>query len=112
MEIVHFFLNTLNTILLFHWDTPSYAAHKATDRLYKRLGELIDTFVEIDLRDRNIKKRMVPTTFRVLEKPNFIKDMSARAELLSQMKLEDDLASIRDDMVAEIHHAFYLINKM
>jgi len=27
------------------------------------------------------------------------------------MVLTDDLATIRDDMVAEIHHAFYLLNK-
>ena len=110
-DIVHFFLDTLNTILLFHWDTPSYAAHKATDHLYKRMSELVDSFVEIELRDRNMKKKPVPTTFRVLDHKDFIKNMSARADLLAGMTLAGDLASIRDDMVAEIHHAFYLLNK-
>ncbi len=111
MDIVHFFLETLNTVLLFHWDTPSYAAHKATDHLYKRLGELVDDFVEIDLRDRNMKKKPVPTTFRVLGHKDFITDMTARADFLAAMKLSADLATIRDDMVAEIHHAFYLLKK-
>jgi hypothetical protein len=111
MDIVHFFLDTLNTILLFHWDTPSYAAHKATDHLYKRLSELVDSYVEIDLRDRNMKKKPVPTTFRVLDHKDFIKNMANRADLLAGMTLAGDLASIRDDMVAEIHHAFYLLKK-
>jgi hypothetical protein len=111
MEIVHFFLNTLNTVLLFHWDTPSYAAHKATDHLYKRLSELVDSFVEIDLRDRNMKKKPVPTEFCVLGYSDFVKDMTVRADFLAGLHLEGDLASIRDDMVAEIHHAFYLMKK-
>ena len=110
-DIVHFFLETLHTILLFHWDTPSYAAHKATDHLYKRFGELVDDFVEIDLRDRRMSRKPVPTSFRVLGHKEFVQDMSMRADFLAAMVLTDDLATIRDDMVAEIHHAFYLLNK-
>ena len=111
MDIVLFFLDMLNTILLFHWDTPSYAAHKATDHLYKNLSKLIDTFVEIDLRNRNMKKKPVPTTYCVLGHKDFVSDMTKRADFLARMELPGDLASIRDDMVAEIHHAFYLLNK-
>ena len=111
MDIVLFFMETLNIILLFHWDTPSYAAHKATDHLYKRMGELVDTFVEIDLRNRNMKKTPVSTQFRVLHHKDFVSDMTKRADFLARMELPGDLASIRDDMVAEIHHAFYLLNK-
>jgi hypothetical protein len=111
MDIVLFLLDMLNTILLFHWDTPSYAAHKATDDLYKNLSKLIDTFVEIDLRDRNMKKKPIVANYSVLGHKDFIKDMTKRADFLARMELPGDLASIRDDMVAEIHHAFYLMNK-
>jgi hypothetical protein len=111
MDHVTFFLETLNTILLFHWDTPSYAAHKATDHLYKRFSELVDDFVEIELRDKNMKKKPVPTTFHVLGHKEFVSDMTKRANYLAEMTLPGDLASIRDDMVAEIHHAFYLLKK-
>ena len=111
MEIVHFFLDMLNTILLFHWDTPSYAAHKATDHLYKNLSKLIDTFVEIELRDRNMKKKPIEANYCVLGHKDFISDMTKRANFLAGMQLSGDLASIRDDMVAEIHHAFYLLKK-
>jgi hypothetical protein len=111
MDIVHFFLDMLNTVLLFHWDTPSYAAHKATDHLYKNLSKLIDTFVEIDLRNRNMKKKPIVANYCVLGQKDFVTDMTKRADFLAEMKLPGDLASIRDDMVAEIHHAFYLLKK-
>ena len=111
MDHVAFFLETLNTILLFHWDTPSYAAHKATDHLYKNLSKLIATFVEIALRDRNMKKKPIVANYRVLGHKDFVSDMTKRAEFLARMELPGDLASIRDDMVAEIHHAFYLLKQ-
>ena len=46
-EIVVKFLETLNTIKLFHWKTHSYATHKATDELYSKINENVDTFVEV-----------------------------------------------------------------
>ena len=46
-RIVQTFLEMLNTVKLYHWKTHSYAQHKATDELYSKLNENIDTFVEI-----------------------------------------------------------------
>ena len=45
--IVETFLGILNTVKLYHWNTHSYAKHKATDDLYSLLNEHIDKFVEI-----------------------------------------------------------------
>jgi len=47
--IVAMFLQMLNTVKLYHWKTYSYAQHKATDELYSKLNENIDSFVEIML---------------------------------------------------------------
>lgn len=35
------------TIKLYHWQTKSFARHKASDDLHSKLQELIDEFVEV-----------------------------------------------------------------
>ena len=44
-QIVKTFLQFLITIKLYHWNTSSYSTHKATDDLYSKLNEGIDSFV-------------------------------------------------------------------
>ena len=46
-EITIKFLEMLLAIKLFHWKTTSYATHKATDELYTKLNENMDSFIEI-----------------------------------------------------------------
>ena len=46
-EISVVFLEMLLMVKLFHWKTTSYATHKATDELYDKLNENIDSFIEI-----------------------------------------------------------------
>lgn len=40
------FLEMLNEIKIYHWNTHSFAQHKATDELYSQLNEHVDKFVE------------------------------------------------------------------
>ncbi len=42
-------------IKLFHWKTYSYATHTATDKLYSKLNEDIDSFIEILLGKTGIR---------------------------------------------------------
>lgn len=102
-----FFLEVLNTIQLVHWNTPSYAAHKATDHLYKALHPLVDSFIEISL-----QKRLAPfeTSITVghYTQPKFKAYLKNVIQILSGMKLEKDLANIRDEMVGHIHQFLYL----
>ena len=46
-ELVKMFLEMLTTIKLYHWNTHSYARHKATDELHEKLSDLVDEFVEV-----------------------------------------------------------------
>jgi DNA-binding ferritin-like protein len=46
-EITVVFLEMLLMVKLFHWKTHSYATHQATDDLYSKLNEHIDSFIEI-----------------------------------------------------------------
>ncbi len=46
-EITVVFLEILLMVKLYHWKTTSYATHKATDELYTKLNESIDSFIEV-----------------------------------------------------------------
>ena len=54
-------LQMQNQLRIFHWQTKSYAVHKALGKAYESLNDLIDTFVEtalgrkeVDLSNGNI----------------------------------------------------------
>jgi len=44
---VHFFFTMKEQIKIYHWQTMTYARHKATDDVLKELDENIDMFVEV-----------------------------------------------------------------
>jgi len=46
-EITIVFFEMLLMVKLFHWKTSSYAIHKATDNLYKKLNANMDSFIEV-----------------------------------------------------------------
>ena len=45
-ELAHLFLEVRTQIKLYHWQTRSYARHKATDRFIETFEPLVDRFVE------------------------------------------------------------------
>jgi len=51
-KMVAYLMEMLNAIKIYHWNTHSYAQHKATDELHERLGGNIDRFVEVLLGKR------------------------------------------------------------
>lgn len=46
-NIIKIFFHMSNNIKLYHWQTTSYAQHKATDELLSNISPLIDQFVEV-----------------------------------------------------------------
>ncbi len=44
--LAHLFLEVRTQIKLYHWQTRSYARHKATDRFIETFEPLVDRFVE------------------------------------------------------------------
>lgn len=104
-----FFLEMLNTIQLFHWNTTSYAAHKASDKLYHALQPLVDKFIEVGLEKRvtSFEEKSVMCHKTLPKMKTYLKQC---ATILTKFSLENDLASLRDDMVGEIHQFLYLVN--
>ena len=124
-SIVPMFLNMINTVKLYHWKTTSYATHKATDELYAKLNEKIDSFVEVMLGKGEIssgsnRSGLLDVTYLKLHTFNdtktFIKQIEIYKNFLlnlshSKFKLlmNVDLLAIRDEILALFNQFLYLL---
>jgi DNA-binding ferritin-like protein len=116
--VIYTFLGMLNTVKLYHWKTYSYAEHKATDKLYDRLNEHIDTFVEIMLGKDETRLSKINEKIKLLNYTN-VKDFKARvyayrtflinmSEVFDE-KEDSDLLNVRDEILGDINQFLYLM---
>ena len=101
---------------IFHWQTDSYAQHKAFGKSYENLDDLVDSFIEKYMGSFGRSK---PTTTFVLElKPlsqsnvditiqHFIDYLKGMDNEISD---NTDLLNIRDEILGEIHQLKYLLS--
>jgi len=117
-HIVQTFLEMLNTVKLYHWKTESYAQHKATDELYSKLNENVDTFVEILLGKDESRIKMVEKRSRLIDSENtsdFKSKIYEYREFLIDIskffdqKRDSDLLSVRDEILGNINQFLYLM---
>ena len=118
-HVVTTFLQMLNTVKLYHWKTHSYAQHKATDELYAKLNESIDTFVEIMLGKKGTRVNLTGTKSIPLhdysELSGFEKEIEMYKDYLIDMstyfdsKLDSDLLNTRDEMLGQLNQFTYLL---
>lgn len=113
-DIVSHLLTIRNQVKLYHWQTGSFARHKATDDLTAALDASIDTFVEVYM-----GKYGRPAVSGSIKLHNF-SESAARsfvaketkyleAELPRKIKKDDsDLLNIRDEILAELNKVLYL----
>jgi hypothetical protein len=117
-KIVQTFLEMLNTVKLYHWKTHSFAQHKATDELYAKLNENIDTFVEILLGKDESRVKMVEKRIKLIDSQN-TKDFKSciyeyREFLIDiskyfNAKRDTDLLSVRDEILGNLNQFLYLM---
>jgi hypothetical protein len=105
-----------NTIKLYHWQTTSFARHKATCDLFNNLQSLIDEFIEVYM--GRYDRPSFPDGFKLHIKE--LSDESAnelvqeyidylKNELPKYLKSSDtDLLNIRDDMLSNFNKIKYL----
>jgi DNA-binding ferritin-like protein len=118
-RIVQTFLELLNTVKLYHWKTESYAQHKATDELYSKLNENVDTFVEILLGKDESRIKMLEKRSRLIDSENtkefkeriyeyreFLIDISK----IFDQKRDTDLLNVRDEILGNINQFLYLMS--
>ena len=108
------FLETLNTIKIYHWKTRSYAEHIASDSLHTKLSANMDRFAEVYL--GSVESRFdfgAKKTLSFVE-PKGKKGIADRVkEFMSHMtslKLEGDLSNIREDIIADCNQFIYLLS--
>ena len=117
-HIVKVFLEVLNMVKLYHWKTHSYAQHKATDELYSKLNEHMDTFVEVLLgkdasRIHFLEKKIELYDFsnilefkrRIFEFRSFLKDL----DIYFDDSHDSDLLNIRDEILSTLNQISYLL---
>ncbi len=113
-DIVTHMLTIRNQVKLYHWQTGSFARHKATDDLTASLDEKIDEFVEVYM-----GKYGRPKVSGTIKLHNF-SDTAAKSfvaketkyltvELPKKVKSSDtDLLNIRDEILGDLNKVLYL----
>lgn len=113
-DIVCHLLGIRSQVKLYHWQTGSFARHKATDDLTASLDEKIDTFVEVYM-----GKYGRPSVSNSIKLTNF-SDSAARAFVAKETKYlqtelprkigkdDTDLLNIRDEILADLNKTLYL----
>jgi hypothetical protein len=113
-QIVTIFFNIRDQVKMYHWQTKSFAEHKATDDLVATLDTNIDKFVEIYMGRYGrplIKKTMPVKNLTVSGIRAFISRNSKWLEtkLPRMIKRSDsDLLNIRDEILGDLNQVKYL----
>lgn len=116
-NILASFLTLKNAVKVYHFQTPNYARHKSSDKLFAKLTDKIDQFMEVLQGSWKVRIRLVEGTsiplsnmdnnsmIRVLEEfSSWLID-----DLPSYLRREDnDLLSIRDEILGDINRTLYL----
>ena len=120
-EVTVKFLELLMMVKLFHWKTLSYATHKATDELYSKLNDHIDTFIEILLGKTGIRTNLLNK-----HKISLI-DLSNKEQLSNKINYyksylvgltnnpfirsmsNTDLLNVRDEILGDLNQFLYLL---
>ena len=120
-EITIVFLEILLMVKLFHWKTTSFATHKATDELYTKLNENIDSFIEVLLgksgsrtdlmKNKNIKLVDLSSQESLKKQIESFKGYLVGLNDNKAMKqmTNTDLFNIRDTILGDLNQFLYLL---
>lgn len=123
-EITTLFFELLLMVKLYHWNTHSYANHKATDDLYGKLNDNIDHFMEVLLGKTADSGRISLNSSTPIDLINFDEPHELTLKLNQYKAYLDklpsnpgfkatgennaDLLTIRDELLADINQFLYL----
>jgi hypothetical protein len=114
-------MKMLLIVKFHHWETESYALHKATDDLYATLNTLVDKFVEV-LLGKVGRAALFPSTSMVhnielpvsMPKTEFIDVLQSYISMFQRMDTDpvlathSDLLNIRDEINSTLNQFMYL----
>lgn len=107
-----------NQLKIFHWQTFSYAEHKALGNSYEKLDELFDSLIEVYLGKygktySKIEYNIIAESY---EEGTNVKSIINRKKrelityLRSEVSSDSDLNNIVDEIEAEINQLQYLLD--
>jgi hypothetical protein len=111
-NIVVQFIEFINMVKMFHWQTEYYSKHKITDDLYKTLNEQTDKYVEILFSKKlilNFPKTIAMVTN--LDNAAFQQKVEKFKNYLISLnysKEDSDLQNLRDDILGSLNQFNYL----
>jgi DNA-binding ferritin-like protein len=116
-EIIINLLAMENQMRIFHWQTMSYAEHKAFGKIYENLTDLIDNFVEVCMAkhgrpDFGGEFNIPQFDYKSINVDEYINSMIEFLISLDgvyQEPLDSDILNIRDEMLAEVNRLKYLL---
>jgi hypothetical protein len=115
-DLVNSLLQIQQQTRILHWQTKSYARHKAYGKIYDSLGDLIDEFMEVymgkygrfELEDKKVAIENLDqmTVSDFLEQSiEFLIDITDKVD----PRKDTDLLNIRDGMLAKLNRLKYLL---
>ena len=115
--IIHAALECSAQLKLFHWQTFSYAQHKALDKIGESLGDKFDSLVETLLgKYRNFEYRPVSILLTPYSDENIIKEIEKYIQFFSQNecpiinKQDSDAQNIVEEILADLNKLKYLLS--
>jgi len=106
-------------VKLYHWNTKSYATHKATDEFYGKLSDNIDKFIEVllgKLNDRIDLKNKKTINLYCVNDEQFLNKLHQFKVYLHELTdkkmgllMGEDLLNIRDEILADLDQLLYLL---
>lgn len=113
---VNFFFNMREQIKLYHWQTHSFAQHKATDDLLDSLDKVIDEYVEVYMGRYGRPKMGARNNTIQVQNLNeksmvkFLRDCIAylQGPLIKGIKGDTELINLRDEMLGHLNQTMFL----
>lgn len=117
-EYVTFFFELSNNTKLYHWTTTSFARHKASDKLFEKVTELSDQFMETYMGKYGRPKVHEKPAHKLTLKPltdktvvDYFKSciLYLEAPFIKPLSPEDtDLINLRDEILGCLKQTLYL----
>jgi DNA-binding ferritin-like protein len=113
-KIVMFFFELQLNLKMYHWTTTQYSNHKTTNKLFDKLSDLIDSFVEkyMGAFSRPVLKSGTSIPIQNMTKTKYIKLLKQaqdylRGDLEKVIAKNSELLNIRDEMLGELDQSLY-----
>jgi len=116
MKLIAPLIKIQEQLRVFHWQSETYAQHKAFGEAYEKLGELTDEFVEVFMGKYGKVKAKITYNIELDNlSENYLDYINDYISFLNKVTddLSDqdtDLLNIRDEMLATLNKLKYLLS--